>query len=82
MSNEENEVVYTTNDEDQRKAAELQVRLAAAAEIAVTNKLSSSCVKIPSVKIDEGAHKYVLISAKDPGTNEFKHFVTSRRGAA
>ena len=77
MVNGDKSVGFTTNEEDQRKAAELQARLAENA-----TRVPSNGTIVPSVKIDEGAHKYVLIRANEPESGESKHFVTSRRGAA
>ncbi|KAL3941598.1 MAG: hypothetical protein SGBAC_004072 [Bacillariaceae sp.] len=69
----------TTNAEDQHKAAELQARLANASDKANTS--SDEFARVPNVSIDEGAHKYVLISACLPGGNSRENFVVSRRGA-
>jgi len=69
----------TTNAEDQRKAAELQARLASASDQATS--ASDNFVRVPNVSIDEGAHKYVLISARLPGGSTRENFVVSRRGA-
>ena len=73
-SKEESEVTYTTNDNDLAEAAKLKERLA-------QSEGSSNNVgdKVPNVKIDEGRHKYVLISAVSSGKLEY--FVTSKRGA-
>ena len=69
----------TTNPEDQRKAAELQARLANASDRATT--IFDDFVRVPNVSIDGGAHKYVLISACLPGGGVRENFVVSRRGA-
>jgi hypothetical protein len=80
---------YTTNEEDQREAARLQARLKAKYDeatgaAAVSNGSGSfdgSVVRVPNVSIDEGANKYVLISAVLPSGSERQHFVVSKRGA-
>lgn len=64
---------YTTNEEDQREVAKLQVRLRTA------NNSSHVSKRLPSVEIAEGAHKYVLIKAELDGDEQY--FVTSRKGA-
>ena len=67
---------FTTNEEDQREVAGLQARLRE------RTKNSNSVVgqRLPSVQIDDGAHKYVLIKAEFNNGDE-QYFVTSRRGA-
>lgn len=73
----------TTNDEDQREAAKLQKRLQYSSdddEHATSSKPDSGH-RIPNVSIDNGTHKYVLISAVLPSGGERQHFVVSRRGA-
>jgi phosphohistidine phosphatase len=83
---------FTTNEEDQREAAKLQERLRQVTgdddndddnddEIQVHSNNSSSRI-IPNVSVDEGRHKYVLVSALAPHANERQHFVVSKRGAA
>ena len=77
---------YTTNEEDQREAARLQARLKAAKDDnGVSNNGNDddkyTYRKIPNVSIDEGSHKYVLISAMLPSGTERQHFVVSKRGA-
>lgn len=74
-------MTYTTNEEDQREVARLQARLAEEKPSSTSISSGVSAYKIPSVTIDEGAHKYVLISALTPGGDERQHFVVSRRGA-
>jgi phosphohistidine phosphatase len=69
--------MYTTNEEDQRKAAEIQAQLEQDSNAAGA---SSSTEKIASVSMDEGAHKYVLMSANDE-TNKTQHFVVSSEWA-
>lgn len=66
---------YTTNAEDQKAAAEMQARLK-------ENRHRPTLVsqRLPSVHVDEGTHKYVLIKAFLDG--EEQHFVTSKQGAA
>mmetsp|Transcript_27352 Transcript_27352/g.40384 ORF Transcript_27352/g.40384 Transcript_27352/m.40384 type:complete len:154 (+) Transcript_27352:134-595(+) len=74
---------YTTNEEDQRKAAELQARLARdSVDGAKTDQDIASAYQVPNVSIDEGANKYVLITACLPGGSERQNFVVSRKGAA
>ena len=72
---------FTTNAEDQAKAAKLKARLAKQHQ---TNHVSSGIDFIPvtPVRIAEGAHKYVLISAFEPGSPVEQFFVTSKRGAS
>ena len=72
--------VYTTNAEDQAEAAKLKARLEK--NIGISSTGSRKFENVSSVSIDEGAHKYVLISAKEPGSNELSWFVISRRGSA
>jgi phosphohistidine phosphatase len=73
---------FTTNEEDQRKAAELKARLADDSKDSHPAAVhSNDYVRVPNVSIDEGTHKYVLISARLPGGTERQNFVTSRRGA-
>jgi phosphohistidine phosphatase len=74
--NSNSDAKYTTNEEDQREVAKLKERL--------SNKSSASCRHhetsvVPSVKIDEGRHKYVQIRASIDGLERV--FVTSKRGA-
>jgi phosphohistidine phosphatase len=82
---------YTTNEDDLQGAARLQARLRTQAEEQPgtadnipTGSTSSTgratLPPFPNVTIDDGAHKYVLISAVRH--NERQHFVVSRRGAA
>jgi phosphohistidine phosphatase len=71
--------MYTTNAEDQAEAAKLKARLENNKAISSSRKFENV---VSSVSIDEGAHKYVLISAKEPGSNELCWFVISRRGSA
>ena len=69
------EASCTTNDFDQKEAAKLKARLA-------NQKTHGTKFKrVQSVSIADGAHKYVLIAAREPGRTELSHFVTSRRGA-
>ena len=70
--------MHTTNEEDQEEAAKLKAELA-------KNEGARSArpfEKVSPVSIDSGAHKYVLISAKEPGSNELSWFVISLRGAS
>ncbi len=90
-ADETDEVVYTTNAEDQRAVEELRKRLAQSDQQETSGNSSSastSWTPVPSVSIDEGANKYVLISATEPFPSEGEtqcytmFFVTSKRGAA
>jgi phosphohistidine phosphatase len=65
---------YTTNEEDQRAAQQLQARLR---DNRGTH--ASERRRLPSVQIAEGRHKYVLITAELNGDEQA--FVTSRQGA-
>ena len=65
---------HTTNEEDQREAEKLQARLRHK-----KGPSSSERKHVPSVKIADGAHKYVQLRASLDGKEQF--FVTSRRGA-
>ena len=79
--------MYTTNEEDQKEAARLKARLqeqtlSGGSKINVNEPSSSS--RIPNVSIDEGANKYVLISAvapRDGSAVERQNFVVSSKGA-
>ena len=73
--------MFTTNAEDQRKAAELQRRLNDST-IQNDKKSHGAFEVIPSVQIDEGANKYVLISAKAPNSDKSSLYVTSKKGAS
>ena len=70
--------VYTTNAEDKAEVAKLKESLAWDGGV----DLSRSSRKVSSVSIDIGAHKYVLISAKEPGSTESSWFVISVQGAS
>lgn len=76
--------MFTTNEEDQREAARLQARLRDADAETDSARENSDKRQVANVSIDEGTHKYVLISAvrADVGGGERQHFVVSRRGAA
>lgn len=78
MSGEVPEASFTTNVHDQAQASKLQERLASSSN-ALTN---TTFQKVDSVSIDDGAHKYVLIAAREPGSIVSNHFVVSTRGAA
>lgn len=79
--------MYTTNEEDQLEAARLQRRLQGANDgddVDVdhgNDEFISNKNQIPNVSIDEGAHKYVLLSAILPGGGERQHFVVSQTDA-
>jgi len=71
----------TTNAEDQREAAKLQERLRQKKKKSKHSIRTAHHQRIlPSVEIDEGTHKYVLIRASVDG--EERYIVTSRRGAS
>lgn len=72
--------LFTTNAEDQEEAAKLQERLAQSNAAAGATP-AADFKPVPSVCIDEGAHKYVQISAKEPKSTDIKLFVVSKRGA-
>lgn len=65
----------TTNDFDQQEAKKLKDRLANA------KTMTQKFERVESVSIADGAHKYVLIAAREPGSSQVQHFVISRRGA-
>lgn len=67
---------YTTNEEDQQKAAELQARY----RNHPINAQSTSRRVVPTVQIDAGCHKYVLIRAQSTHGDDV-YIVTSKRGA-
>lgn len=98
MSNQKNNKVFTTNAEDQAAVKELNDRLksSSVAKTQACGSSSSSLDKVsieknwkpvPSVILAEGAHKYVLISARPihekdaEGEGYDSYFVTSKRGA-
>ena len=86
---------FTTNARDLQEAANLQARLSAAAAAAAeaipknttpgNNRVDDEA--IPAVSIDEGAHKYVLVSAVPPSSSSglerstTRLFVYSKRNA-
>ena len=78
----------TTNAQDLAEAEALQVRLSAQ-ESSTTYKDSdnNNNIFVPTVSIDEGAHKYVLIKASTPSnsgsssSSTVQHFVFSKQGA-
>lgn len=75
-------MTLTTNEEDQRRAAELTERLAHDSKTNLpSGNRANDYIRVPNVSIDEGAHKYVLITACLPGGDERQNFVVSRRGA-
>lgn len=71
---------FTTNAEDQAEAAKLKARLK---EKKAPSGISTSTFRpLSPVKIASGTHKYVLISAHEPGgSKEERYFVTSKKGA-
>eukprot|EP00980_Cylindrotheca_fusiformis_P001957 scaffold443_cov125-Cylindrotheca_fusiformis.AAC.6 len=72
-------MTFTTNAEDQQKAAALKARLAEGSSGKVAE--GSNIRSVPNVSIDEGKNKYVLVSACLPGGKQRENFVVSRRGA-
>lgn len=74
----------TTNAHDLQEAANLQSRLSEYNKnLAQTSSTSTGATDaIPSVSIDEGAYKYVLITAVIPSTNQVRKFVYSKRNAS
>lgn len=87
MSNNNNhnnpDPLLTTNEEDQAEAAKLTARLAETnyRSTQTLPSATSASPPVPSVSLDDGAHKYVLIQAEQPATGDLQHFVISRRGA-
>ncbi|KAL7488586.1 hypothetical protein ACHAW6_014181 [Cyclotella cf. meneghiniana] len=76
----------TTNAHDVAEAARLQARLSSQQSSSCTSRGGdSSDDTIPSVSIDEGAHKYVLMTAYTPGapssSSRKRTFVYSKQGA-
>ena len=72
----ESQQQYTTNEEDQQKAAELQARY----RNHPATTTAAHFVRVPTVQIDVGCHKYVLLRAQSPVGDDV-YIVTSRRGA-
>mmetsp|Transcript_24119 Transcript_24119/g.35926 ORF Transcript_24119/g.35926 Transcript_24119/m.35926 type:complete len:162 (+) Transcript_24119:62-547(+) len=79
---------YTTNAHDLAEAAKLQAQLEQDSNANDNSPSSSSSAhhqyRIPSVSIDSGAYKYVLITALTPNNshnNKPEVFVHSKRGA-
>lgn len=70
------EAQFTTNEEDQREAANLQARLQEKPRRILH---SAAATRLPAVEIATGTHKYVLLRAKFNGQREY--IVTSREGA-
>jgi phosphohistidine phosphatase len=68
--------MFTTNEEDQRAAAQMKARLRGNER----DGQKRTTRKVAAVQIADGAHKYVLIQAEQDGGTHY--FVTSRRGAA
>jgi len=80
---------YTTNEQDLKEAAEIQNRLLSKTSQQTTEDTNTSTNNnnnivdnIPSVSLDEGAYKYVLITANTPSTNQSRTFVYSKRSAS
>ena len=78
---------YTTNAHDLAEVAKLQSQLEGDKANINNNEPSqqqqAATYRIPSVSIDSGAYKYVLITASQPNNNNNKEevFVHSKRGA-
>ena len=74
---------YTTNAHDLREAANLQARLSAhqATSSSTANTSKNNDDAIPTVSLDEGAYKYVLITANKPSSKESRTFIYSKRNA-
>lgn len=81
---------YTTNEQDLKEAADIQKRLLSRAQqqtiedtdTSTNNNNSNVNDNIPSVSLDEGAYKYVLITANTLSTNLSRTFVYSKRNAS
>jgi len=78
---------YTTNEQDLKEAADIQNRLLSRAQQTTEDTDTSANINanvdnIPSVSLDEGAYKYVLITANPPSTNQSRTFVYSKRSAS
>ena len=82
---------YTTNEEDLKEAADIQNRLLSRAQQTKTTEDTDTSTNnnnaivndnIPLVSLDEGAYKYVLITANTPSTNQSRTFVYSKRNAS
>ncbi|KAL7472751.1 hypothetical protein ACHAXS_013123 [Conticribra weissflogii] len=73
----------TTNSHDLAEAAKLQARLSRQNSNTRRSQLDQSPNHdtIPTVFLDEGAHKYVLVSAIPPSSTQQQHFVYSKYGA-
>ena len=74
---------FTTNAHDLAEAAKLKARLeeqSATEQQHPSTAASVSTEQIPTVSIDPGRHKYVLVTAAT-SSNERQVFVYSRRGA-
>mmetsp|Transcript_11664 Transcript_11664/g.27415 ORF Transcript_11664/g.27415 Transcript_11664/m.27415 type:complete len:187 (+) Transcript_11664:287-847(+) len=73
--------LFTTNAHDLAEAAKLKARLEeqSAKELHPSTAAAAS-EQVPTVSIDPGKHKYVLVTAVTP-SNERQVFVYSRRGA-
>lgn len=73
-----NNLHHTTNDEDQLEVAKLKSRLKNAPK-SKANANKTSDPPLPSVEVDEGVNKYVLLKAEIDGDEQY--FVTSKFGA-
>lgn len=77
---EDNELLFTTNAQDVQNVAILQARLTASSASSKDGSVTIT-YDIPAVSIDDGAYKYVLISAVPPSHSSSNLFVYSKRGA-
>lgn len=84
MDDDANSNNFTTNAHDLQEAANLRDRLSEyndnARASASNDSANSGDGAIPSVSIEEGAYKYVLITANTP-SNKSRIFVYSKRNA-
>ena len=71
---------FTTNAHDLAEAAKLKARLEEQSTKAPHPSTAATTEQVPTVSIDPGKHKYVLVTAVTP-SNERQVFVYSRRGA-
>ena len=73
---------FTTSAHDLAEAARLRAQLEQDNSTANNRSSSSSgSYRIPTVSIDSGAYKYVLITALPPNSSTTEVFVHSKRGA-
>ena len=73
---------YTTNAHDLAEAARLQAELEKDNNASNrTSQAAGNRIGVPTVSIDSGAYKYVLITARPPTSSTTEVFVHSKRGA-